>query len=97
LALGPFLLAYTLGQAGGMLPLPGGVGGVGGGLIAMFVLYGAPLGDATAAVLAYRLFQLGVPVLCGLFGLAALKRRRRKSRDVPAVAARFEGLVDELR
>ena len=97
LPIGSFLLAYTLGQAGGILPLPGGVGGVDGGLIGMFVLYGAPLGDATAAVLAYRLFQLGVPVVFGLVGIAALKRRRRIDRDVPAVAARFEGLVDEQR
>ena len=96
LALGPFVLAYTLGQAGGMLPLPGGIGGVDGGLIGMFALYGAPLDEAAAAVLAYRLFQLGVPVLCGLAGIAALAHRRR-SRDVSAVAARFDHLVGDAR
>lgn len=94
LAVGPFLLAYTLGQAGGMLPLPGGVGGVDGGLIGMFTLYGTPLEEATAAVLAYRLFQLGLPTICGLFGIAALNRRRRTQRDVPAVAARYKDFLD---
>ena len=33
-----FLLAHTLGQAGGLLPLTGGVGVVEEGLIVMFVL-----------------------------------------------------------
>ena len=92
LPVGAFLLAYTLGQAGGMLPLPGGVGGVDGGLIGMFVLYGTSVGDATAAVLAYRLFQLGVPVVCGLVGFLVLAHERRTSRDVPAVAASFAHL-----
>lgn len=90
---GSSLLAYALGQAGGLLPIPGGIGGVDGGLIAVFV-YGARLDDVTAAVFAYRLFQLGVPVLCGLLGIAALTHRRSTSRDPPAVAARFEDLLD---
>lgn len=92
LAIGPFLLAYTIGQAGGMIPLPGGIGGVDGGLIGMFVLFGSSLDDATAAVLAYRLFQLGVPVLLGVIGIGALGRRRAHHHDPPAVAARFAGL-----
>lgn len=91
--LGTFVLAYALGQAGGMLPLPGGIGGVDGGLIGMLVLYGAALQDATAAVLAYRLFQLGLPTVLGLAGTIALAHRHRTRRDPAAVAARFEGLL----
>lgn len=91
---GSFVLAYTLGQAGGLLPMPGGIGGVDGGLIAMFTVYGAHLDGATAAVLAYRLFQLGLPVLCGSLGIAAYARRRALRRDPPAVAARFDHLHD---
>ena len=37
-----FVLAYTLGQVGALIPTPGGVGGTEGGLIGMFVVYGAP-------------------------------------------------------
>jgi uncharacterized membrane protein YbhN (UPF0104 family) len=46
---GTFLLAYVLGQLGGLVPLPGGVGGTDGGLVAALALYGTPLATATAA------------------------------------------------
>src|SRR4051794_12344124 len=39
-AAGDFLLAYVIGQLGGLLPLPGGVGGADGGLVAALALYG---------------------------------------------------------
>jgi uncharacterized protein (TIRG00374 family) len=63
--LGIIVLAYTIGQLGGLIPLPGGIGATGGGLIAAFVVYGASIGPATAAVLLYRAVQLGVPALLG--------------------------------
>lgn len=68
-----------------------------GGLVGMFVLYGASLDDATAAVLAYRLFQLGVPVLCGVLGLLGLTRRREIHRDPPAVTALYDDLIQKAR
>jgi uncharacterized membrane protein YbhN (UPF0104 family) len=68
---GVLLLAYVVGQLGNLIPLPGGVGGADGGLIAALVLYGTPLGGAAAAVLAYRAFQLGLPALLG--GIAVLR------------------------
>jgi uncharacterized membrane protein YbhN (UPF0104 family) len=73
--LGTFVLAYTLGHAGALLPTPGGVGGTDGGLIGSFALYGAPLGLATAAVLGYRVFQLGVPVVLGAISLIRIRGR----------------------
>jgi uncharacterized membrane protein YbhN (UPF0104 family) len=73
-ALGDFLMAYVLGQLGGLVPLPGGVGGTDGGLVAALALYGTPLATATAAVLAYRAFQLGVPALAGTVACARLRR-----------------------
>ncbi len=72
--LGDFVLAYTLGHAGAFLPTPGGIGGVEGGLIGMFVIYGAPLSVSAAAVLGYRVFQLGLPAI---FGAIALVRVRQ--------------------
>src|SRR4051794_31133527 len=53
--LGDFVLAYTIGQLGGLVPIPGGLGATDGGLIGTFVLFGASLGPVTAAVLIYRL------------------------------------------
>jgi uncharacterized membrane protein YbhN (UPF0104 family) len=70
--IGVLLLGYVVGQLGGLIPLPGGVGGADGGLIAALVLYGTPLADAAAAVLAYRAFQLGLPALLGALSLARL-------------------------
>jgi len=71
-AVGVLLLAYVVGQLGALIPLPGGVGGADGGLIAALVLYGTPLAAAAAAVLAFRAFQLGVPALLGGLALARL-------------------------
>jgi uncharacterized membrane protein YbhN (UPF0104 family) len=70
---GDFLLAYVVGQLGGLVPLPGGVGGTDGGLVAALALYGTPLASATAAVLAYRAFQLGLPALTGTVAFARLR------------------------
>jgi uncharacterized membrane protein YbhN (UPF0104 family) len=89
--LGLFVLAYTLGHAGALLPTPGGVGGTEGGLIGMFAAYGTPLGVATAAVLAYRVFQLGLPAVFG--ALALLRVRHTLAHPPPRaeIEARFSG------
>jgi uncharacterized membrane protein YbhN (UPF0104 family) len=84
-----FVLAYTLGQVGALLPTPGGLGGTEGGLIGMFVLYGALAAPTTAAVLAYRVFQLGVPTFFGLIAFARIRRRLRDADLTAEVAARF--------
>jgi uncharacterized membrane protein YbhN (UPF0104 family) len=84
-----FVLAYTLGQVGALLPTPGGLGGTEGGLIGMFVLYGAAAAQTTAAVLAYRVFQLGVPAVFGLVAFARIRRRLRDADLTAEVAARF--------
>jgi uncharacterized protein (TIRG00374 family) len=79
-----FVFAYTIGQLGGLVPLPGGVGGTDGGLIAAFALLGTPVAVAAAAVLGYRAFQLGVPAILGITAFAQL---RRSLADVPVTAA----------
>lgn len=84
-----FVLAYTLGQVGALIPTPGGLGGTEGGLIGMFVLYGAPAAPTTAAVLAYRVFQLGLPALFGLIAFGRIRRRLQDDDLTAEVAARF--------
>jgi uncharacterized membrane protein YbhN (UPF0104 family) len=88
-----FVFAYVIGQLGGLVPLPGGIGGIEGGLIGALVLYGSPLALATAAVLAYRVVQLGMPAVLG--SLAFLQLRRTLSRE-GAPAALCEPVPDAL-
>jgi uncharacterized membrane protein YbhN (UPF0104 family) len=81
------LLAYGVGQLGGVIPVPGGIGGTDGALIAAFVLYGTSAPEATAAVLAYRAFQLGLPAIVGTVGFVRLQRTLAASRDPAALCA----------
>lgn len=69
----PLIFGYVIGQLGGLIPLPGGIGGTDGGLIGALVLYGSPLTTATAAVLAYRAFQVGVPAVLGTISFIGLR------------------------
>jgi uncharacterized membrane protein YbhN (UPF0104 family) len=78
------LMGYLIGQLGGLLPLPGGVGGIDGGLIAVLVLYGAAVAPTVAAVLAYRLILFWVPLVVGAPAFAGLWRRM----NAPAVTPR---------
>ena len=72
------LLAYIIGQLGGLIPLPGGIGGLDLGLLGALVLYGVNATDAATAVLAYRGLLLLVPAAVGLPALASLRARLRK-------------------
>jgi uncharacterized membrane protein YbhN (UPF0104 family) len=84
------VLAYTIGHAGALLPTPGGVGGTEGGLIGMMVVYGAPADVATAAVLAYRVFQLGLPAILGALSMLRIRALLADESRREAVAAAFE-------
>jgi uncharacterized membrane protein YbhN (UPF0104 family) len=68
------LMGYLIGQLGGLLPLPGGVGGIDGGLIGALIVYGAPAATTAAAVLAYRVILFWLPLMIGGFAFASLKR-----------------------
>ena len=83
-ALGTLVLGYLIGQLGNLVPLPGGIGGTEGALIAVFALYGVNLTEATAAVLLYRLFQLTIPALLGVPAFVMLRRRLMRA-DQPAL------------
>jgi uncharacterized membrane protein YbhN (UPF0104 family) len=83
-ALSIVLMGYLIGQLGGLLPLPGGIGGIDGGLIGVLVLYGAPVATTIAAVLAYRLILFWVPLLAGTPAFVALWRRMSATSVSPA-------------
>jgi uncharacterized membrane protein YbhN (UPF0104 family) len=68
------LMGYLIGQLGGLLPLPGGVGGIDGGLIGSLIVFGAPAADTAAAVLVYRVILFWLPLLGGALAYASLRR-----------------------
>jgi uncharacterized protein (TIRG00374 family) len=80
-------IAYLIGELGGLIPIPGGIGGVDLGLVGAFVLYGVPLAPTTAAVLGYRAIALWVPAVLGAFAFAALRRVLRDEADQIAICA----------
>ena len=47
-------MAYFVGMLGNLLPLPGGLGGVEGGMIGAFAAFGVDFNLAVLAVLSYR-------------------------------------------
>jgi uncharacterized membrane protein YbhN (UPF0104 family) len=84
---GVLLVAYLVGQLGSLIPIPGGIGGVDGGLIGTLVLYGVDPADAAVAVIAYRGVLLAIPAVLGLPALAVLRRRLRdEAHDIAACA-----------
>jgi glycosyltransferase 2 family protein len=68
------LMAYLIGQLGGALPLPGGLGGIDGGLIGAMIVYGIDPAAAAAAVLAYRVILFWVPIVMGAPAFWSLRR-----------------------
>jgi uncharacterized membrane protein YbhN (UPF0104 family) len=82
-SLGVLVLGYLIGQLGGNIPLPAGIGGVDGGLIGAFALYHQPLAPTTAAVLIYHAIAIWVPALLGSVAFVQL-RRTLEREDQPA-------------
>jgi uncharacterized protein (TIRG00374 family) len=84
--------AYFVGQLGNTLPLPGGVGGVEGALIAALVAFGEPTGAAIAGVLVYRALAFWLPTVPGVVAYArmlpAVRRNHAPRSEVRADGAR---------
>jgi uncharacterized membrane protein YbhN (UPF0104 family) len=68
------LLGYLIGQLGGLLPLPGGLGGIDGGLIGTLIVFGTPAAAAGAAVILYRVILFWLPLLAGAVAFISLRR-----------------------
>ncbi len=78
------VMAYFVGMLGNLLPLPGGVGGVDGGMIGAFTAFGVNVELSVVAVLAYRAFAFWLPTLPGAVAYFQLRRtvqRWRSSED----------------
>lgn len=68
------VLGYQIGYLANVVPIPGGVGALEGGLLAALLLYGLPAAPTAAAVILYHAIALWVPALGGTYGFARLRR-----------------------
>jgi len=90
-AISVVLMGYLIGQLGGLLPIPGGIGGIDLGLIGTLIVYGTPAAGTAAAVLAYRIILFWLPLILGGIAFALLRRDMPGSYEfstcAPAIAA----------
>jgi putative heme transporter len=85
------VMGYFVGQIANVLPLPGGIGGVEGGMIGAFIAFDVPGGLAVVAVLAYRAFAFWLPTIPGAIAYLQLRRtvaRWKVERDAELSQAR---------
>jgi uncharacterized membrane protein YbhN (UPF0104 family) len=89
------LMGYLIGQLGGLIPIPGGVGGIDLGLIGVLVAYGTPAAGTTAAVFAYHVILFWLPLVIGGVSFAQLLRNMPSRGEFasckPAIAAQSAG------
>jgi uncharacterized protein (TIRG00374 family) len=88
--------AYFVGLLANLLPLPGGIGGVDGGMIGALVAFGVSGSLALIAVLTYRLLAFWLPTIPGVIAYFQLRHtvhRWHERETLPArvVAPRVSG------
>ena len=88
------VLGYIIGYLGNLLPIPGSIGILDGGLTAALIAYGAHATQAVAAVLVYHAIAFWIPSVGGLWAYSLLRRRLARSTTVidspvAAVTSRF--------
>jgi uncharacterized protein (TIRG00374 family) len=85
------LMGYLIGQLGGLIPLPGGIGGIDLGLIGVLVAYGTSAAGTAAAVFAYHVILFWLPLIVGGIAFAMLRRNMPSPGEfascAPAIAA----------
>lgn len=85
------LMGYLIGQLGGLIPIPGGVGSIDVGLIGALIVYGAPAAGAAAAVLAYRVILFWLPLVVGAVAFIGLRRDMPEAGELAACASAIGG------
>ena len=65
---------FFIGMLGNLLPIPGGVGGVEGGMVGAYSAFGVDIDLALVAVLVFRAFTFWLPLLPGVVAYFRLRR-----------------------
>jgi uncharacterized membrane protein YbhN (UPF0104 family) len=82
-------VAFFVGMLANLLPLPGGVGGVDGGMVGALIAFGVEPDLALLAVLGYRGFVFWLPIVPGALAYLTLRRTvgrwEREDAGEPAV------------
>jgi uncharacterized protein (TIRG00374 family) len=73
------VMGYYVGTLANVLPLPGGIGGVEGGMIGSFLGFGVQKSLAVIAVLGYRTISYWLPAIPGAIAYWRLRRKLRRS------------------
>jgi uncharacterized protein (TIRG00374 family) len=81
------IMGYYVGQLANAIPMPGGIGGVEGGMIGCFIALGVNGGAALIAVFAYRAISFWLPTIPGAIAYLQLRRRIAAWRDSAGVRA----------
>jgi uncharacterized membrane protein YbhN (UPF0104 family) len=74
-AIGVLIMGYYVGQIFNILPTPGGVGPVEGGMIGAYIALGVDGTQASLAVLAYRFFAFALPTIPGAIAFIQLRKK----------------------
>jgi putative heme transporter len=80
-------MAYFVGMLGNLLPLPGGLGGVEGGMIGALAAFGVDVDLAVLAVLSYRAISFWLPTVPGAVAYFQLRRTVARWRDEQSPSA----------
>ena len=75
------VVAFFVGMLGNLLPLPGGIGGVDGGMIGAFAAFNVDAGLAVVAVLVYRGFTFWLPTVPGVIAYLQLRKTVERWRS----------------
>lgn len=80
------VMAYFVGMVGNTLPLPGGIGGVDGGMIGAFSAFGVPFEISVVSVLAYRAIAFWLPTIPGAIAYLQLRKTVQRWRNKEATS-----------
>jgi len=95
-AIGVLALGYLIGMLGGNVPVPGGIGGVDGGLIGALTLFHEPLAASTVAVLTYHAISLWVPGVVGSAAFVRLRATLKRDERAAAICRPLAQSIDSV-